>query len=301
MLDAVSLLREQGIQFWTKGKNVRPRWTHICCPMCEDHSNHGGISPRGAYVCWKCGRHPLASVLAQITNLDLAAIKGLIKQFSTIELGEATQTKIQGQTLAYADLPGFELGAAHKQYLLQRGYNPQVLEKKYRVRGTDYPYTWKGMDLSHRIIIPIFGFEGEVLTFVARDITGRSEIRYKACDAKLCGHTTKDVLYGMNTAQRFKRIMVVEGAFDALRFDDPRVMATLGTSLTENQLYLLSLWEEVVFLFDPEPEAQRQADIACKTLNCMGCKAASASIGTMAEDPGALSSAQAASIISDVF
>jgi len=162
------------------------------------------------------------------------------------------------------DLPGAELQSIHKKYLRRRKFSPDFLEKTYGLRGTGVTGDWK-----FRIIIPFY-FRGQLVSYQGRDITGRQELRYKTLAVEKSIVDPKHLLYNIDNC-REETICVVEGAFDAMRLG-PSFAATFGTSMTEFQIKLLAAYRKVIFLFDPEPEAQAKADQAATKLSSFGCK-----------------------------
>ena len=165
-------------------------------------------------------------------------------------------------------LPGKPICEPHCKYLQGRGFDPKELEFYHGILGTTDIGYWQGIDFRYRIIIPVYDVNGNLCTFQGRDYTGIQDLRYKCCPVEKAVTHHKHLLYGAELARNRSRIVVVEGVFDQWRLG-PGAVATFGTSLTREQVNLLTLWEEVFFLFDPEPEAQQHArDYAKDIASC---------------------------------
>ena len=97
------------------------------------------------------------------------------------------------------------------------------------------------------------------MRFQTRDITGKADAKYKACpsDRELVSH--REILYGnwKNCLYR-KKAVLVEGAFDVWRVGNLG-LATFGIQYSQSQLSLLSKLHKITILFDPDPQAQKQA------------------------------------------
>lgn len=165
--------------------------------------------------------------------------------------------------------PGEALSTYHRRYLSDRGFDPDRLEQMYGLTGTGPNESWEGSDFRLRIIIPIHDHRGRLVSFQGRDITGKQELRYKACPVAKAIMNYKDTLYGAHHAWGLSRIVAVEGVFDQWRMGDGFV-STFGTSLTDAQIAVLAQWPEIIFLFDPEKEAQARALEYAKTLASLG-------------------------------
>jgi len=117
---------------------------------------------------------------------------------------------------------------------------------------------------------PIF-VGGRMVSYQGRDITGKADLRYKACRKDLELRDHKTVLYNADNAG--DSIVVVEGVFDVWRLGDGAV-ATMGTSVTRRQIVEMAEYGRVFVLSDPEPEAQAKAMWLCGQLRILGVDAA---------------------------
>lgn len=285
MIDWPALLESLHIPYWTAGKNVAKDRTNIQCPCpgCNDLSNHGSFgNSTGDYRCWKCSGAPAPQALAWAAHIGVPEAKKLIRQYT---VGGARLP--ERQAVEYSDhltIPGGPLHEMHRQYLLKRGLDPDYLVRHYGIRGTMLNAKWEGDDYSLRIIIPVKDPQGEIVSFQGRDITGdERRMRYKACKKEKALANYKDMVYGADLAWNRDTVVAVEGVFDAWKLG-PGAVCTFGTGMTEKQLLMLSHWKHVVFLFDPEPEAQRHAEEYARKVAMYGTEAeiASEDFGTLA-------------------
>lgn len=295
--DAIRFTIEQSIPAWTEGKNVRPGWVHIQCPMCPDHSNHGGFNPEtGGYVCWRCGPHSTTKVISRLLSVREREAESIWKEYHTETL---TRQSLNDKKVARATgplvLPGAALSGPHKKYIQKRGFDPDYLVHKYGILGTGPICDWEGSDFRLRIIIPIHDHLGRLVNFQGRDITGQQELRYKGCPIEKSLVHHKHLLYGAHLAKG-PRVVVVEGVFDQWRLGDGFV-CSFGTSMTDQQVKELSRWEHIIFLFDPEPEAQAKARAYASELSALGrtVEVAIADFGN-GRDPGDLTEAEAQAV-----
>lgn len=308
--DALRFCRDHQIQYYTSGKNVRPGWIHIQCPIptCGDHSNHGGFNPRGGYKCWKCGGHGIPWVVKALLHLPLSEAIKVVEGYDNgapVLVGGDHKTKPTRTTPI--TLPGSPMGRPAIQYLRSRGFDPYQLEEKYGLLSTDHRGYWEGgYDVRWRIIIPIFDHHGRLVNFQGRDFTGQQEIRYKGCPVASSIVHHKDLLYGEEHCIGTDHVAVVEGVFDQWRLGDGFV-ATFGTSMTKAQLLRLSRYKRVSFLFDPEEQAQARAREAGVELAAMGVEVdiLKADFGLNAKgearDPGDLMEVEAEAVRNEIF
>lgn len=91
-----------------------------------------------------------------------------------------------------------------------------------------------GQDCSNRIIIPVYDLQGELKTFQARDITGKSDTRY-LFPAKLAG-TGRFLYNGQNAYLGAAEVILNEGPFDVAatkrvidKYDDMRGICPIGS------------------------------------------------------------------------
>jgi len=273
MTDWKSLFDDLGVPNWDSGKNVAAGCISIQCPFCDDPSNHCNFSiEKATLTCWRCdGGHPVKAV-SLAAHIPMNTARELINKHS---VGGAPYRSYKAvkptAAVQHITVPGKPLQQCHRNYLTGRGFDPDLLIARHGIVGTDLVGSWQGIDFRYRIIIPVYDVSGKLCTFQGRDYTGQQELRYKCCPVDMAVTHHKHLLYGAELSRNRDRIVVVEGVFDQWRMG-PGSVATFGTSLTREQLNMLSRWPEVVFLFDPEPEAQQRARNYAVDLAACGCR-----------------------------
>jgi DNA primase len=187
---------------------------------------------------------------------------------------------------AQVSIPGEELLKVHRKYLESRNFDPDQLIRDWGILGTgpcpDPPYeSWK-----FRLVFPIT-LNGVVVSFQARDVTGRSDIRYMGATIEQSVYHYKNLLYGQEYCTP-ELIGLTEGIFDMYRLGKGFV-SVFGTSMTSSQLNLIAKHhEKALFLFDPDdPNAGKKAKGYCLSLKSMGISASSVSWD--GGDPGSMS------------
>lgn len=236
-------------------------WVNIQCPWCQDTKKHLGIQTKtGALKCFKCGTHGGTATMAKVTGLPWYEIE---KRYS-IHNVIVERIEKHRKDVAVQFPPGTtELLDIHKQYLTERGLDPEQLTEKYKIKGTKAlgPY---GM----RIIIPIF-YAQRMVSFQGRTISKLPDVlRYKACPIPEESIHHKEILYNLdNCTNDF--IVIMEGVFDVWKFGDD-CAATFGTGLTSAQIKLISdKYKKAIILFDPEKNANKLAEELAISLSCM--------------------------------
>ena len=267
MLDVIQLFKDYRIPYWTEGKNVSPGWVNTKCCFCDDTSNHLGWNRSGKYTtCWKCGVHSVQSAIQHLLRVDWARVNQIIWEYSSDVSGH-TQISDKVAKAQHVTPPGKPLTKFHRDYLTNRRFDPDELIHKYHILGTGPFDSWEGIDYKLRVIIPIY-FNGEVVSFQGRDITGKQEERYKGCPVEKSVINIKHILYNFDSI-KFKKVVVLEGIFDVWRMGSGFV-SSFGTTMTPSQINLLSEMDEIIFLFDNEVEAQDKAKVYAKQLASLG-------------------------------
>lgn len=254
-MDTAKLLHDLGIPFNTKGKGTS-NWLQVHCPFCDDPSEHGGFHRYAIrYHCWRCNGGTGMEALKALSGRPHNEIVKALKDCG----GESEVSESYQKFASSIKLPGRELLPYHRNYLLRRGLDPDLLVQRYGIRGTNPFDKFDGKDYGNRIIIPIYDFDGRLVSFQGRDVTGRDDVeRYKVCPIDKSLMHYKDIVYGGNLAMGRRRVVVVEGVVDAWKLG-PGAVATFGTGCKKSQIMCLTQWPEVVFFFDPEPTAQAEA------------------------------------------
>jgi DNA primase len=167
-------------------------------------------------------------------------------------------------------------------YLLGRDFDPDQIERDYQIVGTG-PLG----DYKHRIIVPIYR-QGQLISYMGRDVTGRVKKRYKNCPGEQQVFPAKSWLYGLDRCWDRDRVLVVEGPTDVWRMGIGAV-ATMGINWTWEQAALLAGFKTVFLLFDPEDQAQEQARKLTEVLVLGGVDTEVVQLNAGEQDPGSLS------------
>lgn len=309
MTDWKQLLDELGVTNWDAGKNVAPGNINIRCPFCDDHSNHGGFSvARGTYSCWRCKGGAPVVALSRAANIPIETARKYIARYTrgkpaptareVMKRAEAESIKIPGTTTCYP---------YHRKYLEGRNFDPADLEFRHGIRYT-LQERWgkKQVDVGYRIVIPVYDLDGRVVAWQARAINDEvQQPRYLFPDVSECVMHYKHTLYGAEACTARDSIVVCEGIFDQWRLG-PGSVATYGTSLTREQVALLSRWRRVFFLFDPEYTAQEHGRDYARDLADAGCHVELCRTdnrnpdGTL-KDPGDMTPAEALEIMQELL
>lgn len=283
--NAIDFCRDYDINYITEGNNVSFGSIEIRCPFCDDSSFHGGLfitGPRaGKYSCWRCGSHWIIKVIARLVNVDISEAIDIYNNYlddAGFSLKKDTEYIIRNTKCELP--PGCtELSSRHKQYLINRGYNPEALIAQYRIKGTGYLGDYK-----FRIIIPVY-LGGELVSYQGRDITDKQKSKYKNCDKDKEMFPLKHTCYGIDYVGTTG--IIVEGAFDKWRWGKGAV-CTFGINYTKEQVLLLaSRLETAVVVYDSEEKAQEMANSLAIELASLGVNSFVGDIG--GGDPDSLS------------
>lgn len=126
----------------------------------------------------------------------------------------------------------------------------------------------------NRLMFPIIDVRGNVIGFGGR-VLDDSKPKYLNSNETLIFNKRKN-LFGLNLAKKTKanNIILVEGNIDVVtlhQFGFDNAVASLGTSLTEEQVNLLSRYtEQVVLTYDGDEAGQRAAQRAIPMLEKAG-------------------------------
>ena len=270
MFDAEKFLIAYSIPYWAEGKNVSPGWTNIQCPLCYDHSNHGGFSPDGFYNCWKCGAHHTTDIISAVLRCSTAEANRIEWQYtSEFQIKRQRQRLKKKGMSKVCELPAgtADMSIVHRAYLASRGFDSDTLVKEWGVKATTHigPYKF-------RIIIPIY-VDGKLVSYQGRDVTGRQELRYKTCKIEDESIHHKHIVYGCDRVPG-NRCILVEGCTDVWRLG-PGAVCSFGTSCTDEQILFMSKrWAHIFVLFDPEDvAADRHVSRIIGELESLGCRA----------------------------
>lgn len=259
ILNARRLCEERGIPYWTDGyKQCRPGWIQLDCPFCVGNvgPHLGYDEQQGYFNCWRCGSHSTVEVVATVLHVRQSEARQIVAQYEGFVKGTATeraQLRVSRRRQCALPQGTGPLRSPHKAYLRRRSFDPDTLEALWALQGTANlgPYKF-------RIIAPIFDLHGRLVSYQGRDYTGKSELRYKACQEDLEARRHKDMLYGQWLANK-DWVVIVEGITDVWRLGRNAV-ATFGIKYRPTQLAKLRNYSRRFVLFDhSDSQARKQA------------------------------------------
>jgi len=126
----------------------------------------------------------------------------------------------------------------------------------------------------HRIIFPIFSPNGRVIAFGGRTLEKRDDIAKYLNSTESQIYSKRKSLYGLfqskEEIRKLDRAILVEGYMDLISLYQAgvkNVVASSGTSLTEEQVQLLSRFtRNIIILFDADPAGQKASLRSIETL-----------------------------------
>jgi len=284
-MDIVRLYQDFDVQHKTEGhKHCRPGWVNTGCPYCEGNPGfHLGWNIEDEYFfCWRCGWHPTVSTISQLTGLLWVQVKEILPKYG---INRTIIQSIKKHKVKFKLPSHLGLCNAHFDYLYDRGFNPYEIEEKWKISGTGPISKLDKVDYRFRIIIPYF-WNGEMISFDARDITGKQENKYKACPEQYEILPRKEILYGNQECWDPNLGICVEGPTDVWRIGS-LAFAVSGIQYKKEQIRIMAnIFKRIAVIFDPEIQAQIQAKILVAELKFRGVDAFNVVIS--AKDPGSM-------------
>ena len=271
-MNITKLYEDHNIPHATEGeKNNQSGWINITCPFCDDQSNHLGYNISSDYYhCWRCGSHPVQKTIARLLHMSEKEAKVVIKQYGGKTYTKEPEVTIRTKSHKFPSGVGM-MKSNHRKYLKKRGFDPDELERDWTLFGTGPVSLLDGVDYKHRIMVPIY-WNGQQVSFQARDISDRHNLKYMACpkDRELVHH--KHILYGRQEMWRDVGICV-EGVTDVWRFGN-QAFCTFGIEYTQRQIReMAKAFKRIFVVFDDEPQAVRQANKLVNELKFRGLAA----------------------------
>lgn len=270
--DWIRFLNQHNIDYATSGANVSRGHIAVHCPFCgeRDKSQHLSVNTRGPG--WRCWRDPdnhrgrsyqyLVQALLrcspeeakQIVGEDLPGLPDTDDELAEKRArlfpqltGEALELPREFSSL----LSGSPMATPFLRYMRDRGFRDsdiswltETYDLRYAIRG---PFAW-------RLIVPVYGRDGSVLTWTGRALGSDVEPRYRTLyDAgEKGGRSTSQTILGLHRLSRVRSgraLIICEGPFDALR------MSASG--------YSLGVWATCLFgLQLYAPQRQELMDLA---------------------------------------
>jgi len=299
-MDIIKLYNDYNIQYVTgagNGKHARDGWVNVPCPYCVGtFGHHLGWNEAGEYFsCYRCGWHSPIKTFGLLLGLNFNETKVLVRKYRLgRKVTENSPKKAKKQLLLPTHLT--RLQQNHLTYLEERNFDTKKLIRQWHIKGTG-PLSMVGeLRYKHRIFIPYY-WNGEIVTFDTRDISGKAEEKYKACPPEREIMERKKILYGdQESWQEFG--ICLEGPTDVWRFG-PLCFATSGIAFTKEQVNLIAqIFKFIFIVFDSEPQAQKQAKKLRSEL--MGLGTDSEIIIIKKGDPGSMPQAEADEFVANL-
>lgn len=294
MLDFPRLANDKGIPFIdTDHHHVHEGWGQTHCPFCTDgsHGFHLGFNlSSGYFSCWRCGGKSNWEVLKALLPRD--DIKKLIQEYSGRKRRQrAVKKKIRKRNARKPLKMKGWLRKPHRKYLINKNFDPDKLEEEWSL-GSTGPLS---LDWKWRIVAPIHNTDGRIVAYTGRTLNDAAKPRWKMSKNEEITEDPKKLLYGIDKIQ--DRVLIVEGPSDVWRIG-PGAVALLGIDWYVEQVHILRKIPHRFIMFDPEPQAQRQAR---KLASWLAPFPGETEIITgLKTDPGALSQHEADSIVREI-
>jgi DNA primase len=238
------------------------------CPMCSDTTGHLYILlSAGLAYCQKCKYDPKSPIrfISDVEGIPLGeVIKRAGESFTPLDTTvedivsklfdeEEDTYEYEVMSLDHNFVPVLEeIGVAPLDRVRQRAvtYLEDRGVTKEQMLRYDMRYCYDGT-YAGRIVVPCF-YKGDIVTFVARDLSGYSSRKY----LNPTGNKQSDFLYNYD-AIGTDTVVVTEGVFDAISASlvAPAV-ASFGKSLSERQVSFLNSVKNVIFYWDKDAYPQ---------------------------------------------
>ena len=235
--DIITYLEDREIEYRTSGKNVTSGWVNIECPFpqCSDPSWHCGINLESkGFHCWICGeKGSVKKLIRELEHCSWIRVDLIIGQFREDILDQPlpVERMIIEETDILPKNCSSDFPAIHKNYLRKRDFDPDFLIEKYKLKAV-----YNIGEYRFRIIIPVF-LDGRLVTFVARDVIGNAELKYKNCPKERSIILVNHTLYNIDSVR--DTAIIVEGVTDVWRIGNGAV-ATFTDNHTQEQVDLLT-------------------------------------------------------------
>jgi len=276
-LDIKAFLTAHDISFKDRGKNVSRGWINLeVCPFCGDSSFHCGINLSSlGWHCWVCDEGKEKYITHLLKEMEIFKDKNIYVLVAPFCDGDIiAQPQEQSGTLntkkekasGNLHLPQGILDylpEPHRNYLIGRNFDPDLLIKQYQLKAV---YNTGTQKYRFRIIIPNI-INGKVVSFVAA-ATLRKEgvVPYLNCTPEEAIIPVNACLYNIDSVKDIA--VIVEGATDVWRMG-PGFICTWRKGMTHEQILLLKKKapKKVFILYDPDAikQSEELANNICGT------------------------------------
>jgi len=292
--DLISLLADAGIgtTIVSNGSELR-----MACPLCGDHKERMFINRRtylwGCHNCDEAGNlYRLCEVVLDLDPIETyRVVQNIDDRVRRVEITPVERMPDMEMP------PSVSLASTDMASPLTKAFWDYLLAPTRRVPIADVvEYDMRACVVGQygmRVLVPVRQ-EARIVTFVARSIYDSCPGCLLAQETEWCPHHWRKVLYPIGTfSSRIlfnidrvsgrEEIVLVEGAFDAIRLKD-RAVASLGSSLSTEQMDLMRRHgiKNVTILWDPDSAGQKGTRRSARELvgNGFGVRVASLPNGT---------------------
>lgn len=305
-MDILRLYRDYNVPHLTEGhKHCRPGYVNTQCPFCTGHYGwHLSWNIAEEYfVCWRCGWHPPILTISELLKVKINVAIDILKAYE-VNRSIVKAYKVEKQTFKIPSNLSDKLLKSHKQYLRDRNFDPVKLQEIWGLKSTTplsvLKYAKAGqlkrLNFAHRIFIP-FNWNGEMVSYDSRDVTGKAENKYQACPIEIELIEHKNILFGNQEAWGLTGIGV-EGPTDTFRLGE-KACATSGIKFTYSQIkHISTIFKRFAIVYDDEIQAQQQAKKLKFELQARGVDAW---IEKIKGDPGSLSDKDAKELVKRIM
>lgn len=298
--NAKAFLNSAHIEYVTEGPKTTKNRINVHCPFCTgSRKYHLGIHVTDGYAnCWRCGSHSILKVIRALLNTTWNETYKILDEFKDVSNIKVTYIE-KNYNNSEVILPGViePLKDIHQNYLYNiRNFDPLDIMNTWDIKSVGPTGMCK-----HRIFIPIY-YRNQLVSYQCRSIISKVGIhRYITCPPKKEKIFHKSILYGLDYAIS-DTVVVVEGVTDVWRLGAGAV-GTFGINYMKEQVFQLSKYKNIYIIFDPEKQAQKQAEKLASELSFL--KSRNVYIidisKTGAEDPGSLIQNEANTMMSDIM
>ena len=240
-------LIEKEIDFKTSGKNVSKGWINLAvCPFCNNSNYHCGINLSSlAFHCWVC--HEKGYIHKLLKEID--GLKNINIEFENEEQPEVKTSDI----VKWPEFMQDEMPESHRKYLLSRGFDPDFLIKKYKLKSV-----YNIGDYKFRIIVPVI-VNKIAISWVAASVLRHFErvVPYLDCPPEKAIVIPKHSLYNYDSINDWA--VIVEGITDVWNCGDGFIASfTKGMTSEQIELLLKKNPKKIFVMFDSDAIQQAQ-------------------------------------------
>ena len=233
--DIQAYLNAIGMPYREAGaENVGTGWIGLNCVFCLDDKAHLGIHLNTKRMnCWLCGGKTIISFIETTEATDRQGAYKILKAYQ-VRFTFEREPKKKRRKKHTAQLPiGFKLLTPNnvptlvKQFIRKRAFPMEICFKNkvgYCLPGGEHPF---------HLIVPVYE-KNRVVSYIACDMTGEAENKYKMASNDKALVEKGECVYGLNTWHG-DRIIFVEGVFDKWRIGN-KAVALLTKNWTRAQL-----------------------------------------------------------------